>query len=176
MLAPESTRALFTGHSLGGTLSPMLALTLAGLGALKGEGLVYITVGASPGNKGFANIFAQTFPTSTSTCPETGYAVWSKNIINSRDIIPQAWCMKRILSPAQNVKNIPSIYGVPTIPFIEFVVFWLNANANKSHIMYAPLPITSCWASSLRRPLKTWLSFWVSHWGITMHFITMCWV
>lgn len=75
MLAPESTRAVFTGHSLDGTLSPMLALTLAGLGALKGEGLVYITARASPGNRGFANIFAQTFPTSTNTCPETGYAV-----------------------------------------------------------------------------------------------------
>ncbi|KAG1882945.1 hypothetical protein F4604DRAFT_314534 [Suillus subluteus] len=140
ILAPDSTRVVFTGHSLGGTLSPTLALALAGSGALKGEGLVYATGGSSPGNRSFANLFAQTFPPSTSTCPDTGYAVWNKNIINSRDIIPQAWCTKRILSPAQNVNNIPSIYGVPTIRFIELVVFWLKANVNKSHIVYAPLP------------------------------------
>lgn len=140
ILAPESMRVVFTGHSLGGTLSPTLALALTISGALKVEGLVYATGGASPGNRRFANLFTQTFPTSTSTCPETGYAVWNKNIINSRDIIPQAWCTKRILSPAQNVKNIPSIYGVPTIPFIELVAFWLKASVNKSHIVYAPLP------------------------------------
>jgi hypothetical protein len=140
ILASESTRVVFTGHSLGGTLSPTIALALAESGALKGEGLVYTTGGSSPGNRSFVNLFTQTFPTSTSTYPETGYAVWNRNIINSRDIIPQAWSTKRILSPAQNLNNIPSIYGIPTIPFIEFVMSWLKANVNKSHIVYAPLP------------------------------------
>lgn len=140
ILASESTRVVFTGHSLGGTLSPTLALALASSGALKGEGVVYPTAGASPGNGAFANLFAKTFPPSPSTPPNTGYAVWNRNIINPRDIIPQAWCTKRLLSHAQNLKNIPSIYGLPTLPLVELVVFLLKASANKSHTVYIPLP------------------------------------
>ncbi|KAG0705355.1 hypothetical protein DFH29DRAFT_1077741 [Suillus ampliporus] len=137
--ASESTRVVFTGHSLGGTLAPTLALALVRSGGLKGKAMVYPTAGVSPGNRGFANLFAETFPASSSTCPETEYAVWNTNIINSLDIVPQAWCTKRILSPAQNMKNIPSIYGVPAVRLIEIFAFALRAIANSSGTVYIPL-------------------------------------
>ncbi|KAG1749002.1 uncharacterized protein EDB91DRAFT_1111937 [Suillus paluster] len=146
--ASESTRVVFTGHSLGGALSPTLALALARSGALKGEALVYATAGPSPGNSGFANLFAETFPTSPSTCPETPYAVWNRNIINSLDIVPQAWCTNPILSPAQNMNNIPPIYGVPVIPLVAAVIFGLKLSANRSRTVY--IPLQSCILSGIK--------------------------
>ncbi|KAG1748989.1 uncharacterized protein EDB91DRAFT_1344694 [Suillus paluster] len=139
IIASESTRVVFTGHSLGGALSPTLALALARSGALKGKALVYPTAGPSPGNGSFANLFAETFPTSPSTTPETRYAVWNRNIINSLDIVPQAWCTNPTLSPAQNMDNIPPIYGVPVIEYVQQITSLLKFSAISSDTVYIPL-------------------------------------
>ena len=133
----STTRIVFTGHSLGGALSPTMALALVKSGALNVEASVYFTAGASPGNGNFANLFAQTFP--ASQCSDVEYAVWNTNIINSLDIVPQAWCAKRKQSPAQNLNNIPPIYGLPVIPFIAIAIFFLKYQANCSGIVYVPL-------------------------------------
>ncbi|KAH7882512.1 hypothetical protein F5I97DRAFT_1969907 [Phlebopus sp. FC_14] len=113
----SQARVVCTGHSLGGALSPTLALTLvssgtfqAALGPSPGV-LAYPTAGASPGNRSFADLFAKTLPARKSPGSELGgYQVWNLNIANSLDVVPQAWCIMPEHSLAQNVDNIPTIY------------------------------------------------------------------
>jgi hypothetical protein len=136
--ASSSTRLVFTGHSLGGALSPTMALALVRSGALHGKVLVYPSAGPSPGNGSFAKLFAQTFPASQTTS-SVEYAVWNTNIINSLDIVPQAWCTKPKQLPAQNLDNIPLIYGPPIINFIEVCIFFLKAKADISRTVYIPI-------------------------------------
>ena len=125
--ASSLTRLVFTGHSLGGVLSPTLALALVTSGALKAEALVYPIAGPSPGNGSFANLFSHE------------YAVWNTNIINSLDIVPQVWCTKPEDSPSQNLDNISPIYGSPVLPTIEWGIAFLRAKANLVDTVYMPL-------------------------------------
>lgn len=135
----SSTRVVFTGHSLGGVLSPTMALALVKSGVLGGEVLVYPTAGPSPGNGNFAELFAQTFPASSSASLDVDYAVWNRNIVNSLDIVPQAWCTKKAQSPAQNLDNIPSIYGLPKLLAVTCVVDVLKYTTDNSNMVYIPL-------------------------------------
>jgi hypothetical protein len=117
--ADASTSTLiFTGHSLGGALSPTLAL------ALKEQGLnlkdwkavyVYPTAGPTAGNATFATYFSQTFPQSaTGSQP---WQVWNADLANSLDIVPRAW-------NAQTLATIPNLYApkVTTLPFFHVLV------------------------------------------------------
>ncbi|OJA11955.1 hypothetical protein AZE42_08069 [Rhizopogon vesiculosus] len=137
--ASASTRVVFTGHSLGGALSPTIALALVKSRTMQGEVLVYPTAGPSPGNGSFAKLFAQTFPSPPNTGSDVEYAVWNRNIINSLDIVPQSWCTRPKQSPVQNMDNIPPIYG-PVIQFIAIAIFFLKFTANLSRTVYIPLP------------------------------------
>lgn len=90
-VAAKNATLIFTGHSLGGALAPTLALDLAvnlGFDLTKwGAVYVYPSAGPTPGDKAFANLFAQRFP-ATGTGP-TGS--WNRNIANSIDAVPRAW-------------------------------------------------------------------------------------
>jgi hypothetical protein len=85
-VADQQATLIFTGHSLGGALSPTLALDLAvnlGFDLSKWAAVrVYPTAGPTPGNKRFVDLFQQTFP---ATGP------WNRNVINSIDVVPRAW-------------------------------------------------------------------------------------
>jgi hypothetical protein len=85
-VADQEATLIFTGHSLGGALSPTLALDLAvnlGFDLSKWAAVrVYPTAGPTPGNKKFVGLFQQTFP---ATGP------WNRNVINSIDVVPRAW-------------------------------------------------------------------------------------
>ena len=135
----SSTRVVFTGHSLGGVLSPTMALALVRSGILGGEVLVYPTAGPSPGNGSFAELFAQTFPASSSASSDIEYAVWNRNIVNSLDIVPQAWCTQKRRSPEQNLDNIPSIYGLPKLFIVDCAIDVLKYTTDNSNMVYMPL-------------------------------------
>ncbi|CCM00459.1 uncharacterized protein FIBRA_02492 [Fibroporia radiculosa] len=139
--ATSTRRILTTGHSLGGALSPTIALALVTSGVLHPqEVLTFPTAGPSPGNHGFTDLFNQTFP--QRLCADAsarGYQVWNLNIANSIDIVPQAWCHISSESPAQNLDNIPTIYGKPALSGVNIATFLLKFQAARSKTVYIPL-------------------------------------
>lgn len=84
--ASPAATLIFTGHSLGGALSPALALDLfANKGMDLGQwGAVYVlpSAGPTPGNGDFVELFTTTFPTAGG---------WNVNVVNSLDCVPRAW-------------------------------------------------------------------------------------
>lgn len=94
-----------TGHSLGGALSPTLALALVekatqpvsnnpktanpltGLSASQVQ--FYATAGASPGNSTFTGLLAATLPPTTSG--QVPWQSWNADIYNIYDLVPSAW-------------------------------------------------------------------------------------
>ncbi|EUC54678.1 lipase class 3 [Rhizoctonia solani AG-3 Rhs1AP] len=139
---PDSseTKVILTGHSLGGALSPSLAFGLLESGAFSkfkpNNILVYPTAGPTAGNLVFADLFAQKFP----KVPGSGYQVWNYNVINELDIVSQAWCISKDASPAQNMGNIPTIYGSPAILAVSMGVAAASLWASASGTIYVPIP------------------------------------
>ena len=135
-------QSIFTGFSLGGTLSPTLALALkkdTGVFQNTDEVLTYPIAGASPGNDAFAKLFADKFPKIPLT-GGSGYKVWNGNVANSLDIVPQAWSTDSRQS--QNLGKIPGIYGTPALAGVERKVNLAKEAASKSGIVYIPLQST----------------------------------
>ncbi|KIK96762.1 hypothetical protein PAXRUDRAFT_825617 [Paxillus rubicundulus Ve08.2h10] len=137
----NSPRVVFTGSSLGAALASTLALSLVLAGVVPASSaLTYLTAGPSPGNRIFADLFASTFPAQRFPGSEAGgYQVWNLNIVNSLDIVPQAWCVIKSLSPEQNLGNIPGIYGPPPLPLIQGITLLLKIFAFSSGVIYIPL-------------------------------------
>jgi hypothetical protein len=139
--APDS-KLIFTGHSLGGALSPTLALGVLLSGTLcqfdPRNVLVYPTAGPTPGNDHFSELFESTFPKTAGS----DYQIWNCNIVNELDVVPQAWCTHPSLFPLQNLENIPSIYGHPPLLSVDFAVGVAKVNANSSGIIYHPIRST----------------------------------
>ncbi|KAG9223101.1 hypothetical protein CCMSSC00406_0000210 [Pleurotus cornucopiae] len=133
---PSTSRLVFTGHSLGGALSPTVALALLRAGLLKnapGNVFAYPTAGPSPGNGPFAALFAQNFPLITDG--PAAYQMWNGNLANTKDIVPHAWNI-------ESLKAIPTLYG--TLPFLLNVIVVAIVNgaidlANASGLVYVPL-------------------------------------
>jgi hypothetical protein len=134
----KGTKVIFTGMSLGGALSPTLALATLKRGVFKDfrpqDVLVYPVAGPTAGNGPFAKLFGDSF----SFLGEPDYQCWNANIVNRLDIVPQAWCDKPLLSPEQNLGNIISIYG-PPLGFVRLLVFVMAFLANLSRVTYIPI-------------------------------------
>jgi hypothetical protein len=100
-VVPSGATLIITGHSLGGALSPAIALALFNdnNGPLKasdwGAVKVMPTAGATPGNQGFADAFAHKFqPTpfnEGSAIDMSTMELWNRDIVNQWDIVPLAW-------------------------------------------------------------------------------------
>ncbi|HKI00848.1 MAG TPA: hypothetical protein VKK31_02595 [Thermoanaerobaculia bacterium] len=96
---------IFTGHSLGGALSPTLALALTELGLELSDWktvCVYPTAGPTAGNAAFATYFSQTFPQSATGSEP--WQVWNADLANSLDVVPSAW-------NEQTLSSIPKLYA-----------------------------------------------------------------
>ncbi|KAH0831344.1 hypothetical protein J3R83DRAFT_14002 [Lanmaoa asiatica] len=133
-------RVIITGHSLGGALSSSLALALVSAEVIPANStLTYPSAGPSPGNKGFVDLFIRTFPADRSD-DAASYQGWNLNLVNKLDIVPQAWCPITALSPAQNLGNIPSIYGTPALPEVLGASIVFSTHALSSGVLYKPLP------------------------------------
>jgi len=108
--APDQ-RVIFSGHSLGGALSPTLALHLYPDPSKSGwaEVLTLPSAGASPGNSAFARLFAAAYPAK----PADGGRWWNMDLMNQRDEIPYMWNLTAQVVAKQNaLGNYPSVYGV----------------------------------------------------------------
>jgi hypothetical protein len=137
--APDA-RVIFTGHSLGGALSPTLALFLQQRGDLDGfeRALVYPTAGPTPGNAPFNAEFEAAFAPTPAQASD--YKVWNRDIINSRDVVPHAW-------QRETLEQIFTIYGNgPANPLPRDVklaidgAIGLSVVAGQSGMVYERIP------------------------------------
>lgn len=85
--ASSNATLIFTGHSLGGALTPALALSIETSGW--GQVYAYPTAGPTPGDAGFVTAFTTKFPTPQATTDPT--STWNCNIVNQIDLVPMAW-------------------------------------------------------------------------------------
>lgn len=135
---PPQSRVIFTGHSLGGALSPTLALILQVSKGLQNV-YTYPTAGPTPGNGNFVKLFTSKNP-SQSTGPHIWQA-WNGNLYNKLDVVPQAWSTEQ--KADQTLHNVPGLWG--KLPFwlgekVGFIVGLGIKIANASKIKYVPLP------------------------------------
>ena len=131
-------RFVFTGHSTGGSIASSVALALVSGGVIPADRtLTYSTGGPSPGNAAFANLFERTFR--ARVVGEEAYRSWNVNLVNTLDVVPQAWCHQRFISPNQNLTNIPTIYGTPIVPDAIRITDALIASASESGVVLKPL-------------------------------------
>ncbi|KZS97045.1 alpha/beta-hydrolase [Sistotremastrum niveocremeum HHB9708] len=132
-----SSQIVSAGHSLGAALAPTVAMVLKK--AKQWNNLtVYATAGPTPGNGQFANQYYLAFPF-IRPGPQP-WQCWNKNICNSNDVVPQAWCT----TAASNLKlaNIVTIYqSAPALlrAVLEGIVAVAKALLVLSEISYAPI-------------------------------------
>ncbi len=127
-VASTSATLIFTGHSLGGALSPALALDLFVNKGMKTSkwGAVYVTpsAGPTPGDAEFVSLFNSTFP------PTPG---WNLNVVNSLDCVPMAW---------SDLSSIAKVYEpniMPTAGIFALVQVFEHLLGNEKQF-YAALP------------------------------------
>jgi hypothetical protein len=92
---------VFAGHSLGGALSPALALALfggTGEGTLDasqwGAVQIYPVAGPTVGDAAYSSLWARVFPQTRDGAGET----WNLLVWNSLDVVPHAWAQLSALS------------------------------------------------------------------------------
>jgi hypothetical protein len=89
-----------TGHSLGGALSPTLALALIDpqgpLSSLtQSQVRAYPTAGPTPGNMAFAERYLEYLPASAG---QHGWQIWNADVWNTYDLVPRAWGIDTLLA------------------------------------------------------------------------------
>ncbi|KAJ8464106.1 hypothetical protein ONZ45_g17350 [Pleurotus djamor] len=107
---PATSRIVFTGHSLGGALSPTVATAVAQASIVKAPSsnlFTYPVAGPTPGNGPFAELYAQTFPRVDAR--GAVYQAWNTVIWNTYDIVPHAWNSGSV--SGQSLADIVTIYG-----------------------------------------------------------------
>lgn len=99
-VASKDATLVFTGHSLGGALSPTLALLLCPKPEASGWGEVHVlaTAGPTPGNAGLGTLFRAAFP--PKPIPDypppahdgaARFTKWNVNYADIFDVVPRAW-------------------------------------------------------------------------------------
>lgn len=125
---PDGSTVSFTGHSLGGGLTPAFATALFNQKSTlnsqlygrmsSGQLTVQIFPTAAPdiGNQDYVNLVQTYFKPGTTT-PSPAWAQWNQKIWNSIDMVPQVW------SP-ELTKGIKKLYGsdLATPPYVSCIV------------------------------------------------------
>ncbi|MBV8517178.1 MAG: hypothetical protein JO197_07205 [Acidobacteria bacterium] len=136
-LPPTNANLIFTGHSLGGALSPAIALDLVvsqGLDTSKFKNVyVYPSAGPTPGNDAFMQLFTKTFP----AVGDNPFNAWNQNVRNTLDAIPRAWAQLAEL-PALY----PPLLGGRPVPCVQTLVNDLLTPALKGNT-YTDLPFVT---------------------------------
>ncbi|TFK34492.1 hypothetical protein BDQ12DRAFT_738226 [Crucibulum laeve] len=147
-----TSRIIFTGHSLGGALSPTLALALHQankMGSFKPENIfVYPTAGPTAGNEPFVTEFQAAFPPSSPN--PTDYKVWNCNVVNNLDVVPLAW---------NHLDGIPTIYPGLTDSLVQEIKMFVLAKLKPRllpdiRMRYTPIQKSS-FSGTLPNPLPT---------------------
>jgi hypothetical protein len=137
--ASTGTTLIFTGHSLGGALSPSLALDLAVNKQFDltrwAKVYVFPSAGPTPGNQAFSDLFARTFPQVPPTDPAVPFNAWNMDISNSLDIVPRAWAA---LSTLPDLYSQPDQIGV--VSEVQTIVDNLTTEEKLATNRYATLP------------------------------------
>ncbi|KAI0417747.1 hypothetical protein F5X98DRAFT_132675 [Xylaria grammica] len=137
-LGPEYT-IVVTGHSLGGALSPMVALGLKQANLLGGHDVkVLPSAGVSPGNDVLARRYAEEFPKDPSA--GESYRVYNLDYYNVYDFVPQAWSLTDV---DRNLNNIlGKILHIPDgdlLNELRLLVAFAVGRSKESGIPYTPL-------------------------------------
>ena len=157
---PASSKIIFTGHSLGGALSP--AVATAWLNSMtktnfpKTNASTYPSAGPSPGNAKFVALFEQTFAVPSNP---SGYQNWNVNLVNTLDIVPLACYtngpMEKIPASFDGDSKVQTWLG-------NLVNQKMIPHANTSGVVYAPLTEstfmpTDSWPIKDPRVVALWL-------------------
>lgn len=143
-LSPEYT-VIFTGHSMGGAISPTLGLGLATANMI-GTKKVYImpSAGPSPGNKNFVAAYRALFPPIPRGPGVSDYGQLNTDFYNTNDIVPQAWSV--VPTDDRNLHRITSdIYtwarlGLDVWVAASVLVWTATRRAVDSKVAYQPIP------------------------------------
>ncbi len=149
----------FTGHSLGGALSPMLMLALmdphSALDTKKTQLSLWkqvnllATAGPSIGNQAFVDYFRKLFSASNATTT----FVW-----NANDVVPHSWAsssMQALTSP----KNIYGLTFAPDSKLAAMIAKQQDNAAQHAYVQFQPTPAFECalqpYTNSMKSP-ESW--------------------
>lgn len=140
---PSDSHVIFTGQSLGGTLSSTLALTAVQAGMLKhvspDKVFVYSVSSGTSGNRPLADLFAESFP--LISVGENSYEVWNANIWNKYDIVPRFWNTGSV--EEQNMRAILTVYGKMPEPLhllvSQAIELMIAKHVRPSQVDYVPI-------------------------------------
>ncbi|WP_394660229.1 hypothetical protein [uncultured Chryseobacterium sp.] len=136
----EDTAVIFCGHSLGGALSPTLALYLKQKNYLDHFALtlVYPTAGPTPGEANFAELFNTTFPALPSGWEPQPlpYQSWNTMHWNSIDVVPHAWDLPDLLKVAKIYGKSPDFWTAVFLDALEGVAVY---DATQSGVLYTSI-------------------------------------
>lgn len=85
---------IFTGHSLGGALSPSLAMAAVAQNGgpfANTTALTLPSAGPTPGNPDFAALYTHFFPAPAPGSADGGPVPFNTDLVNIHDIVPTAW-------------------------------------------------------------------------------------
>lgn len=140
--SPGDFRVIFTGHSLGGALSPYLSLAtkannlVPGVADIAGDILALPSAGATPGEQLFSDAYSKL----SNVSGPGGYQLWNADFYNTLDIVPNAWSTDD--TQDRNIDKIVSIYGPLQGKFltqIQGLVQKAKDRANSSGFTYIPI-------------------------------------
>ncbi|TKX18227.1 lipase-like protein 4 [Elsinoe australis] len=155
-------RVIFTGHSLGGALSPFLSLAakanslIPALATTPDNILTFPAAGATPGDGLLGDAYGKLFPVSG----PGGYQQWNTNLFNTLDIVPQAWSTDD--TQDRFLDKIVGIYGTLEGKIhhqIEGMVGKAKSRAEASGIIYQPIEGNPFTGTPPDHPPKRFLKF-----------------
>lgn len=147
-VANSNATLIFTGHSLGGALSPMFGLLCYPNGASgSGWGNIYLlpTAGPTPGTAAVAALFKTNYPpvavSYTPYKPTSGgaFAVfnyWNNNYSNQWDVVPRAWDNLTLGTADAPVAN--ALVTQPALPKLEHWPSFFAASTPLEEITLGP--------------------------------------